>query len=99
LLKVDPREADSPAILTELLNTRLEDFAEVRRVEDASDLVGCLQSDPLSNHRKWAFRGHSDANWALEPLLDRLRNRYRENCRGDTEEMLAAHLSAAPTST
>jgi hypothetical protein len=51
----------------------LEEFAVLKDVSSASDLLKCVQSYPLDNGR-WAFRGHSKASWKLQPSIERLAN-------------------------
>jgi hypothetical protein len=65
--------------------TPLSDFTNEITIASASDLFSRFQEWPLSE-QCWGFRGHSDAAWALEPLLERLKRQYEDAVRTDAEE-------------
>jgi hypothetical protein len=50
-----------------------EEFAEVRQIASAVDLLKAIQSAPFDNSR-WAFRGQRRASWRLQPTMERLAN-------------------------
>jgi hypothetical protein len=69
--------------LGELDSTPLESYAEIHTFAQAGGLFDFLQSWPLAEQH-WAFRGHADENWKLQPSLERLALRY-DDIRGGAE--------------
>jgi hypothetical protein len=78
------RDTDFRAF-AELDANPLESFATVYRFEAAWQLLPHLHSTPRREHR-WAFRGHANASWNLEPSIERLGKAYSNSFKSDAEE-------------
>ncbi len=48
-------------------------FTTARKISGTAQFLDCVESSPF-NDGKWAFRGHSDARWRLQPRFERLAN-------------------------
>lgn len=73
--------------ISDLNATPLESFVTERRFEVAADFLSFLLAYPL-NEEQWAFRGHSNSAWKLEPSIDRLKRCYSNSFRMDAEEYI-----------
>lgn len=65
----------------------LESFAIVLRFQDAWDVLLHFHTHPFDDHR-WAFRGHANAAWKLEPSIERLKRKHPKSFRTGAEEYI-----------
>lgn len=84
-LQMTPEQDATFRAIEELHAIPLESFATVLRFEAAWNILPHLQSHPLKDQR-WAFRGHANAAWNLEPSIERLGKAYSNSFRLDAEE-------------
>jgi hypothetical protein len=71
--------------LVELERTPISSFSTEVSVGTARELFLQLQNAPLCE-QQWAFRGHSHADWTLEPSIERLKKLHEKGFRTDAEE-------------
>ena len=84
-LQLTPEQDAALRAIGELHAVPLESFATVINFEHAWELLGRLQSYPLKEPQ-WAFRGHSNATWPLQPTIERLGKSYSDTFRSGAEE-------------
>lgn len=82
--EVSPDQEAALRAIAKLHNIPLESFARVLRFESAGEFLAVLHSYPLKEQR-WAFRGHADIDWNLEPSIERLQRLYSNSFRIDAE--------------
>jgi hypothetical protein len=63
----------------------LESFSTVTHLTAAWDLLESLTTSPLKE-QNWAFRGHANTSWSLEPSIERLQRAYPNSVRVGAEE-------------
>ncbi len=83
--EITPEMHENLRAIERVMAIPLESLATVCRCGTACDLLNVLHSYPL-NEQQWAFRGHTDSNWKLEPTIERLRNLYKDSFRNDAEK-------------
>jgi hypothetical protein len=84
-IRLSPAEDVALNNIGALLGIPLETFATVRHFDNAEAILAFLHSRPLNDYR-WAFRGHKDATWKLEPSIERLKRSYPHSLRSGAEE-------------